>query len=183
MTDEEFLARDYAEKKGQYALQIYFGEAFDDQERSLEIQQEVRENIDLTNSKIQRVEYAKQASERKEKLLGIDKYPTFILYGHKKTLLKTTDLEDISIFLSGENATLEEPFNLISEDFGFRPFDIPDGWEVVIITEYYARSNPLTYLIQNMRMSPNTYGSFLVSQLRKMSMMWRNTIKIEMIDK
>jgi hypothetical protein len=146
MTDEEFLAQDYAKKKGQYALHIYFGEAFNDQEMSLKIQQEVRENIDLTKSKINRVKYAKKASERKEKLLGIDKYPIFILYDHKKLLIKTTDLQDISSFLARENTTLEEPFNFISEDFGFIPFEIPVGWQVVILVENYAMKQPFDLL-------------------------------------
>jgi hypothetical protein len=146
MTDEEYLARDYAEKEGQYALQIYFGEAFDDQEKSLKIQQEVREHIDLTKSKINRIEYTKKASKRKEKLLGIDQYPIFILYDHKKLLLKTTDLQDISSFLTRENASLEEPFNLISEEFGFKPFEIPEGWTVVLIVENYAIKQPFDLL-------------------------------------
>jgi hypothetical protein len=102
MTDEDFLAQDYAKEEGQYALHIYFGEAFEDQEMSLKIQHEVRENIDLINSKINRAKYAKKASKRKEKLLGIDKYPIFILYDHERPILITTELQDISSFMTRE---------------------------------------------------------------------------------
>jgi hypothetical protein len=100
MTDEEYIARDYSQKEGQYSLQIFFGEAFDNQEMNAKLQQEVWKHIDMTNSKINSISFQKLATDRKEKLLGIEKYPIFILYDHEKLLLKTNNLDELVNFLN-----------------------------------------------------------------------------------
>lgn len=99
MTDEEYLARDYADKEGDYALQIYLGELW----MNSNITQEVQNQIDMQKYNINTVGYSRKPSERKEKLLEIEEYPIFILYDHEKVLLKTTELQDISSFLAHEN--------------------------------------------------------------------------------
>ncbi|MFN7252482.1 MAG: hypothetical protein ACK4M9_17135 [Anaerobacillus sp.] len=100
MSDEEYLAVDYAYQEGEFALQVYLGEAFDDPKRSESILVEVSEVMDVTMAKLVSVGYSREPSERKEALLGINSYPVFLLYDHEKLVHMTTDLEEILNFLS-----------------------------------------------------------------------------------
>lgn len=96
ITDEQYLARDFAKEEGEFALFVYMGEAFDDQQKSQFIQNEVLETVDLTNSPLKSVAFSSKPSERKEKLLGIVQYPIFVLYDHEKLIMKSTNIEDIT---------------------------------------------------------------------------------------
>jgi hypothetical protein len=100
MSDEEYLAVDYAYQEGEFALQIYLGEAFDDPKRSDSIGVEISEVMDVTKGKLASVGYSKKPSERKEALLGIHSYPIFLLYDHEKLVHMTTELEEILNFFS-----------------------------------------------------------------------------------
>jgi hypothetical protein len=114
MTDEEYLAVDYAYQEGEFVLQVYLGEAFDDPKRSESILVEVSEVMDVTKGKLVSVGYSKKPSDRKEALLGIHSYPVFLLYDHQKLVHMTTDLEEIVNFFSTtdknvKRLVLEEP--------------------------------------------------------------------------
>ncbi|MEB1809282.1 MAG: hypothetical protein LPK26_18655 [Bacillaceae bacterium] len=103
MTDKEYLALDYAQKEGEYHLQIFVGDGFNDEESNLIIQDEVWNAIDLGKSKIKSVGFSERPSKRKEELLEIQEYPSFFLYDHEKLLLKTAHLEGILEYLSNND--------------------------------------------------------------------------------
>jgi hypothetical protein len=137
MTDEEYIARDYSQKKGHYSLQIYFGEAFDNQEMNVKLQQEIWEHIDMSNSKINSVSFQKLANDRKEKLLEIEEYPIFILYDHEKLLLKTDNLDELVNFLNPESESTLSDINSKQEE----PVSAPASTEQLTKVSYYPRKD------------------------------------------
>ncbi|WP_216829834.1 hypothetical protein [Alkalihalobacterium elongatum] len=100
MTDDEYLALDYARNHGDFHLQVYVGEGFNNEKINLQIQDEVWEAIDLNKSQINSVGFKERPSERKAQLLSITEYPTFILFDNEKLLIKTNQLGGVLEYMT-----------------------------------------------------------------------------------